>query len=408
MKRRGPQIAPSHRLRVLACVLGLTACDALLTEPPSDADVMDGPLPGLSNEERRVFALGDAAFERSFSPAEGLGPIFNNTSCAGCHPGDGRGSIDNILVRIGAPPDLDRGLGGPQIQDRAIAGAVAEVVPSGVPVSLRLPPPVFGVGLIEAIAPESILSLADPEDLDGDGISGRPNWVEPPGWVPSSEPGAGPGPRLGRFSRKAQVSSLLQQVVEAYHQDMGITTDFLPVENANPQTGVSTRAVDRVPDPEVAVTEVEAVLEYIRLLAPPSPGVVTQEVERGRELFGSIGCAGCHVPSLPTGPHRLLPLANTTVPLYSDLLLHDMGEDLADSRPDGSASGREWRTAPLWGLRVMRDFLGGDAFLLHDGRARSVGEAIVLHGGEARSAREAYSGLPSVDQAALVRFVESL
>ena len=388
-------------------LVALQGCDTLLTEPPPDADVMDGPLPGLSTEELGVFLLGDAAFERSFSPTEGLGPIFNNTSCGGCHSGDGRGRPDNILIRIGVAPEFSRNVGGPQIQDRAIPGAIAEFAPTDVPSSPRLPPPVFGVGLIEAIRDATILELADPDDDDGDGISGRPNWVRPPDWVPGAEAGGGLGPRVGRFSRKAQVSSLLQQVVEAYHQDMGITTDFLPVENFNSQGGPSTRATDRVPDPELPTAELEAVLEYIRMLAPPSPGEMTDERLQGQELFGSIGCAGCHVPVLSTGPHRIQTLDHSTAQLYSDLLLHDMGEGLADARPDGSANGREWRTAPLWGLRVMRSFLAGDAFLLHDGRARSVEEAILLHGGEAEQAVDAFWGLASDEQAALLDFVES-
>lgn len=398
----------SLRLQILTLIpLALGGCDALLTEPPADSDILDGPLPGLSAEELGVFALGDAAFERSFSPSEGLGPIFNNSACGGCHSGDGRGRPDNILVRIGVAPDFARTLGGPQIQDRAIPGATPETVPPGLAVSRRLPPPVFGVGLIEAIRAETILDNADPDDDDGDGISGRPNWVTPPDWVPYTEPGAGPGLQLGRFSRKGQVSTLLQQVVEAYHQDMGLTTDFLPVENTNPQGGLSTSAVDRVADPEVPRTEVEAVLEYIRMLAPPAPGELTETRAEGQRLFGSIGCADCHIPSLPTGPHRIGALDNTSVQLYSDLLLHDMGEELEDGRPDGEASGREWRTAPLWGLRVMRDFLAGDAFLLHDARARTVEEAILLHGGEADAAREAYRALSAADQAALLDFVES-
>ena len=188
---------------------------------------------------------------------------------------------------------------------------------------------------------------------------------------------------------------------------MGITTDFLPVENANLQGGPSTPAADRVADPEIPTSEVEAVLEYIRMLAPPAPGAMTPERENGRELFGSIGCADCHVPALPTGPHRISVLDNTTALLYSDLLLHDMGDGLADGRPDGEAGSREWRTAPLWGLRVMRDFLGGDSFLLHDGRARSVEDAILLHEGEAQEAQEAYRSLGPDGRAALLDFVES-
>ena len=258
-----------------ALVATLAACDTLLTEPPVDADVMDAPVPGLSPSELAVFARGDAQFERPFSAVEGLGPIFNDRACAGCHSGDGRGRPENILVRIGVAPDFARALGGPQIQDRAVAGAHIETVPEGVPMSRRLPPPVFGVGLIEAIPEATILENADPNDEDGDGISGRPNWVEAAEWVPYAEPGGGTGPRLGRFSRKAQVSSLLQQTVEAYHQDMGITTDFLPLENENLQGGPRTSGLDAAPDPEVRAAEVAAVIEYIRMLAPPAPAQVT-------------------------------------------------------------------------------------------------------------------------------------
>jgi CxxC motif-containing protein (DUF1111 family) len=273
--------------------------------------------------------------------------------------------------------------------------------------SRRLPPPVFGVGLIEAIPVATILANADPDDEDGDGISGRPNWVEPAGWVPNDEPGGGTGPRLGRFSRKAQVSSLLQQTVEAYHQDIGITTDFLPVENENPQGGPRASGVDAAPDPEVPASEVAAVIDYIRMLAPPAPAPVIGALERGQTLFGQVGCASCHTPVLVTGPHRITALSHQSATLYSDLLLHDMGEELADGRPDGEATGREWRTAPLWGLRVMRDFLGGDAFLMHDGRARSVEEAILLHGGEAATSREAFEALAVEERSALVQYVET-
>src|SRR5687768_11007969 len=156
-----------------------------------------------------AFARGDAEFERRFAPNTGLGPIFNNASCAACHSGDGRGFLDNALQRIGSESDdFLRGVGGPQIQDKAITGAEPEQVPAGVAVSVRLPPPVFGVGLIEAIPEAAIVALADPDDSDGDGISGRPNWVSAEEYVPVAEPGGGSGQRLGRFGRKAQTSSL--------------------------------------------------------------------------------------------------------------------------------------------------------------------------------------------------------
>jgi CxxC motif-containing protein (DUF1111 family) len=391
----------------LGIVLLLVACGDLLTSPPEDADVMDGPLPGLTSEEVAAFLRGDEEFERPFAASEGLGPIFNNTACAACHAGDGRGRPENALMRFGEPPDLARELGGPQLQTQAIPGAVAEVVPGGIAISVRLPPPVFGVGLIEAIPERTILAMADPFDEDGDGISGRPNFVFPPGWVPATEIGGGEGPQLGRFSRKAQVSTLLQQAVEAYHQDMGITSDFLPQENWNPQMGASTQAADRVPDPEVPESTVRAVLDYIRMLAPPAPGEDTARRLRGRQVFDEVRCSSCHVPELRTGPSPIGALDDKPVALYSDLLLHDMGDELADGRTDGSANAREWRTAPLWGLRVAPKFLNGDLFLLHDGRARNVEYAIELHGGEAATSRKAYRAHRDDDRTALLDFVES-
>lgn len=384
------------------------ACAQLSTEAAADGDVFDAPIDGLTTAEAAAFARGDAEFARRFAPATGLGPIFNNVSCASCHSGDGRGVLENSLHRIGTTgDDFLHSLGGPQIQDRAIAGAEPEQLPAGVAVSTRLPPPVFGVGLIEAIPEAEILALADPDDRDGDGISGRPNWVNPASYASEREPGGGTGPRLGRFGRKAQISNLLQQVVEAYHQDIGITSDFLPVENRNPRSGVPIEAVDRVPDPEIPASTVLAVTHYIRSLAPPAPAPDDPLIAEGRTHFSAIGCARCHTPTFTTGASPVRALSNRTVHLYSDLLLHDMGDELADNRPDGSASGREWRTAPLWGLRLMRRFLDGRALLLHDGRARSVDEAILMHGGEAQAARDAYAALTAAQRRALLAFVES-
>lgn len=392
-----------------ACVLGLAlaACDGLLTAPPEDSDVFDAPLDGLSPEELAVFARGDAEFGRRFAVIDGLGPIFNDASCSGCHSGDGRGRPENILLRIsrGLDPAID--VGGPQIQDRAIPGVNAETLPADVDVSPRLPPPVFGVGLIEAIPVSSILAHADPNDADGDGISGRPHFVVLPPFVPATEPGAASQPVLGRFSRKAQVGSLLQQVVEAYHQDMGITSDFIPEENVNPLSPGVTLAGDRVTDPEVDASTVQAVLDYIRMLAPPAPAPETPELIEGARLFEEIGCASCHVPSFVTGPHRISALSGRDVVLYSDLLLHDMGPELADNRPDNNASGREWRTTPLWGLRIAPDFLDGQLFLLHDGRARTIREAVELHGGEADRSRDAFMDLSEDQQNTLLEFVRT-
>ena len=389
-------------------MLGLHAlgCEKLLTTKPDPSERFDAPLPGLSNGELGDFQDGHVQFRKAFSIADGLGPIFNNVSCASCHSGDGRGLPQNTLTRISRDAtDLAVDLGGPQIQDKCIPGAEPERLPGGVLVSYRMPPPVFGVGLIEAITDSSILAHEDPGDADADGISGRANMVTPAPYVPATEPGGGPGPRVGRFGRKAAVSSLLQQTVEAYHQDIGMTSTYRPVENVNPVA--SHAAQDPARDPELSDAEIENVMQYVRMLAPPAPGASTAARERGQTLFTSAQCAKCHIPTLHTGPHQIEALADRDVTLYSDLLLHDLGDALADNRPDGSADGKEWRTAPLWGLRIAREFLSGQFFLLHDGRAHTVDQAVRLHGGEATGARDAYLAMPAEDQAALVDFVES-
>ena len=394
--------SPVGALAGTAFVVALVAgCTLVSTTPPEDGDVFDAPLPGLTADELAAFARGDAEFERRFAPSTGLGPIFNNVSCASCHSGDGRGVPSNILVRIGTPEDqFHASYGGPQIQDKAILGIGPEQVPTGIPMSRRLPPPVFGVGLIEAIPVEAILANADPDDVDADGISGRPNWVAVHDY-------AGGGTHLGRFGRKAQTATLLEQTVEAYHQDIGITSDFRPTENPHGYSSVPIATVDPATDPEVPAATVQAVVHYLRTLAPSAPGPMNANREQGRQLFMSIGCASCHVPVLRTGVTSIAALSEVDVALYSDLLLHDMGDELADHRADGSANGREWRTTPLWGLRLMEAFLDGQAFLMHDGRARSVEEAILLHGGEAAAVRTAYSALNASDKAALLDFVRS-
>lgn len=392
----------------LVAAVAVAACDQLTTVQPPDGDVFDAPVEGLTTSELAAFVRGDAEFARPFSPNGGLGPIFNDVSCAACHSGDGRGHLRNALHRIGDPSnDFERAIGGPQIQTKAIPGATAEEIPLGKPVSVRLPPPVFGAGLIEAIPEAAILANVDSLDANGDGISGRPNWVVAASFVPASEPGAGAAPRLGRFGRKAQNAVLLQQVVEAYLQDMGITSPFLPLENRNPLMGTPVEAVDRAPDPEVLESTVHAVTFYVRSLAPPAPGAETERRQLGQSLFTQAQCARCHVPSFQTGTSPVAALSNKTVQLYSDLLLHDMGDALADHRPDGQASGREWRTTPLWGLRLMRSFLNGDALLLHDGRARTIEEAILLHGGEALASRNAFANLTAAQKEAVLDFVGS-
>lgn len=394
-------------LVLLAAASSLLGCSELLTEAPAARDTFDSPLPGLSRDLLRTFLEGDENFGLVFTKETGLGPIFVRASCSHCHIADGRGTPAEIVTRFSLGTDLALSLGGEQLQTHAIPGVPRELLPDGMDVSRRLPPPVFGVGLIEAIPEATILANADPDDLDGNGISGRAAWRIPADYVPGEEVGGGDGPQLGRFGWKANFTSLVETVGHAYHQDMGMTSDFVPVEDSHPQAG-GVAMGDFIADPELTSAHVLRTITYVRLLAPPGRGEQNGVVEEGEALFASMGCTGCHVPSMTTGPHAIDALSGVDVRLYSDLLLHDMGPGLADGRIDGPAGGSEWRTRPLWGLRLVREFLDGDAFYLHDGRARSLEEAILAHGGEAQQPRDAFASLPDDSREAVLAFLGSL
>ncbi|HWP82122.1 MAG TPA: di-heme oxidoredictase family protein [Bacteroidota bacterium] len=389
----------------------IAGCDALFTEPVPEGEAFDQPLPGLTRAQNLAFLRGDEAFEKSFSVAEGLGPIFNQPSCESCHSGDGKGHPRTNLIRFGLntgtsfEPLVD--FGGPQLQEKSIPGVPPETLPAHAnAISRRSGPMVFGLGLIEGIPDSAILALADPNDVNGDGISGRPNIVSAPSWVTESPGPYVGGKYLGRFGRKAGVAFLLQQVATAYHQDMGITSEFIPYDNPHPEHGV---LGDEAPDPEVSPATVRDVVFYLQTLAPPKRGAMTPEVQRGEQVFLQIGCATCHVPSLKSGKHpTIAALSEVDVPLYSDLLLHDMGPELADNFVEGEATGTEWRTTPLWGLRLLADHLGGIPYYLHDGRTSDLREAIRLHGGEAAPARNRFLALPEGDARALIAFLMSL
>lgn len=354
-------------------------------------------LDDLPSDLRQAFNRGDEAFEKVFTVEEGLGPIFNDASCEGCHPGNGKGRVENNFTLFGRL-DGDRfdplfHLGGPQHQDKAIGGAPLETIPAEANLLVqRNPPPVFGMGFIEAIPAATILARADPDDADGDGISGRPNLVL------GDFEGASGQLLLGRFGRKASNATLLKQAAGAYLKDMGITSPFFPREIVQPE-GFN---ADRVPDPEIDAATVFDAAMYVRLLKPPPRGTITARVRAGEVVFHRIGCAACHVPVMRTGPHRIAALANREVQLYADLLLHDMGPELADGIPEGMATGSEWRTTPLWGVA-----LAGPPFL-HDGRANTLEEAIRFHGGEAQRSRERFQALSAADRRALLAFLDSL
>lgn len=395
---------------VFIAFISISGCDDTFILPHSiiaqDDNVetplgdFETPFEMLSSDLSATFARGEEAFMKVFTVEEGLGPIFNQAGCVSCHPGNGRGMPDLSLIRFSMGHNLMIDMGGPQFQDKAVSGVPFETLPYGVDKSTRLPPPVFGVGLIENIPVETILSYADETDADGDGISGRPHWVTPPDFVPATEIGSGPGEQLGRFGRKASVSSLVQQTATAFQQDMGITNDFIQEEPSD--------ARDTVLDPEVDSSTVLDIVIFMRLLSPPPRGEITEVVKRGDTIFNRIGCATCHVPTMQTGPSPIDALNKVDVHTYSDFLLHDMGEELADNRPDGSATGREWRTAPLWGTRLVAEFLGGTPFFLHDGRATTLEGAIRAHGGEAQKAKEAFFNQPEVKRQAVIAFLESL
>jgi CxxC motif-containing protein (DUF1111 family) len=404
---------PHKILLSLFCSMALSGCSDLLTEAPADNEVFDGMLDGLTPAQRRAHLAGDEAFSDLFTPMTGLGPIFNQPSCESCHPGDGRAHPSTNLRRFGKATaggfDYMFERGGPQLQDRAIPGYPAEQLPAeATGISERGGPLVVGLGFIEAIPDQAILDHEDLTDANGDGITGRANFVFPPSYleIPVSKINRG-GKYLGRFGRKATSINLLQQTAGAYINDIGVTNDFEPVELFNPVLG--NRVGDNVPDPEVPAETVNNVVFYLQTLrAPERRHENDANVQRGEQLFAQIGCTGCHFPEMQTGPSNIAPLAFQKTRLYSDLLLHDMGPELADNFPEGDATGTEWRTTPLWGLGIVENALGGTPFYLHDGRTSDLSEAIRLHGGEAENSRNRFLNLNADDQAALLAFLKSL
>lgn len=417
----------------------LPAAGGTTTEADRTSSAFENPAPGLSDEEIEKHFAGDVAFEATYvsAPAEvnpGLGPVFNHNACAGCHLRNGRGLPitgqgplgSPLLVRVSLPdgePALPGGAVpvpgmGDQIGDHAIYGhdpeasvvitwtEVAGEFGDGTPYSLRrptltitlpdgtalsdrvltsirTPPPVFGLGLIEAIPEADILAAADPDDADGDGISGRPNWV----WSRDLDSEA-----LGRFGLKANVATLVDQAAGAFAADMGVSSPLVPDDSGA----------------DITAETVARAAFYTRTLAVVARAPSTAASERGFERFYEFGCAGCHTPVQKTGPDAAIAdLRHQTFAPFTDVLVHDMGEDLADHRPDFEASGREWRTAALWGIGMTERVLG-DAAYLHDGRARSLSEAILWHGGEAEGAREAFRTAAQADRDDLLAFLRTL
>ncbi|HNE28288.1 MAG: thiol oxidoreductase [Saprospiraceae bacterium] len=382
----------------------LVACEKTFPPLPDDAELLDGPVEGLSEAENRRFLAGDVAFnDEVFTATTGLGPLFVSTSCGSCHAGDGKGHPMNALTRFGQWDDTGNQylhLGGPQLQHRALPGYSPEQLPSGAPFAKLLPPANTGLGFLELVPDADILAMSDPDDLDGDGISGRPNWIALPAYL-TARPDAvsQTGRYIGRFGKKAVVYDLLQQSARAYNQDMGIASTYEPFDTYT----------SHEIDPEVSNQTVQDVVFYLRTLKAPIPrDTDAPDVATGKTLFGQVGCAKCHRPTLRTGPSSIEPLAERDFHPYTDLLLHDMGPELDDGYTEGSATTSEWRTPPLWGLGLSKNSQGGQYYLLHDGRAPNIEAAILLHGGEGSQSRAAYQALDAAQKTRLLSFLESL
>lgn len=389
----------NHLLRQSA-VAGALLCAACGADSAPTAAAGE-PLPGLRPAELQSFHAGLAQFDRVFRPEEGLGPLFNENQCSACHtdPAAGGSGGETVLKATRfVPPDscdLLVSSGGENIREQATPAARAvgiteETVPPEATARGRFTAPfLFGLGLVDAIPDETILHRADPEDADGDGISGRPGRTR--------------DGRLGRFGRKADTATLQDFIVGALSLEMGLTSPALPMESGF-DGGAPPPHTDPTPEPEVDAALVAQLVDFVRFLAPPAPkprsAAQRDSVEQGRRLFTSLGCSACHVPTMTTGPSDVGPLDRKRVALYSDLLLHDMGPGLADICGAGAAPA-EVRTELLMGLRHRDTYM-------HDGRNFELAEAVLRHGGEAQAARDAFADLDGSARLILLVFLNSL
>lgn len=388
----------------------LLSCTTLLPPEPAEDETLDGLIEGLTATQTSMHLRGDEEFNFVFTPETGLGPYFVSTSCVSCHVGDGKGHPFTGLFRFGQSDTSGNTFlhkGGPQLQHRAIAGFTAEKIPHGASSSFFIPPAVSGLGFIDAVADEIILSMADPDDLDNDGISGVAHWNTVPAYV-SIKPTSisNNGKYICRFGKKGSTYDLFQQTVTAYNQDIGITSSFL---TSNPINILDAVHPVSSGGPEVSDEVVNAVTFYLQTLkAPIQRNADADIVKLGKSIFVSIGCEKCHKETMQTGDSPIPALSKQTFHPYTDLLLHDMGSELDDGYTEGEAKTNEWRTPPLWGIGLSKQSQGGTYFLLHDGRAHSIEDAITLHGGEGAQSRTNYQTLSQSDKDALIQFLESL
>ena len=409
----------------------------------------ENPAANLSANNLDTHLAGDAQFEQAFvtAPAtvnSGLGAQFNHTSCVGCHPKDGRASFPSningftgFFLRASIPGQNPHGGPNPipgfgdQLAQNAVFGKTPEVqfavtyqnipvhfsdgtvvilkkpiysladsyipMPSNAMFSPRLAPPVFGLGLLEAIPETDILTKQDIGDFDNDGISGKANYV----WDPETQT-----TKLGRFGWKASAPSVLVQTAGAYNNDMGVTSPLFPIESSYGQLNGELTLND---DPEISQKILDEATFYCRTLAVPAARDLDDvDVVAGYQVFKDLKCTSCHTPRHVTGTFPgIQEISNQTIYPYTDMLLHDMGDELADGRSDFLANGREWKTRPLWGIGLT-ELVNGHTDFLHDGRAKNIEEAILWHGGEAEKSKNNYTKLSLEKREQLLKFIESI
>lgn len=420
------------------------------------------PARNLSILRRDNFFIGNAFFKQPWvaAPAstksrDGLGPLFNTNTCQSCHVKDGRGhppledgeALLSTLIRLSIPATSDKHQSllkthgvvpepnyGDQLQPKATSGVKAEATPrlsyesidgqfkDGTPyqlikptvhiekpaygdlhpnllTSVRVAPAMIGLGLLDAIAEADLLANADPDDKNGDGISGRMNYV----WDAAQQKTVS-----GRFGWKSNQPNIAQQVKSAFSGDMGLTSSLLPNESCSPVQKDCQNAIHGG-KPEVPDKIMDKVVFYSSTLGVPARRDASKpSVMQGEKLFATAGCSRCHQPEFKTADYPAIKeLSNQKIMPYSDLLLHDMGEGLSDGRPDFLASGSEWRTPPLWGIGLVETVNGHTRFL-HDGRARNLNEAILWHSGEAEASKQAYIAMEKSHRDALLAFLNSL
>jgi CxxC motif-containing protein (DUF1111 family) len=389
-------------------------CESPPNTPPMiiSEDPTDIPIAGVSAELKQRFLDGDAAFDAVYLEADGLGPNYIRTSCGSCHEGAGKGpgSVQKMVIvqADGVTPASDQSAlaFGQTVRPYYAGGAQMGLLPPSnqpqLKLSLRVGLPVFGRGYLEAIDDREIVRVESEQARRSDEIHGRTNRV-----VYQSQPNAeqryhqytpGQSGLIGRFGHKARIATLDDFSADAAQGDMSITSPMRPSELANPDGKMD----DRKPGPDIDLQTINLLADYMRLLAIPHRVGVS---EGGRTLFDAALCSVCHVPSLQTRASYPIPeLAAKSAPVFTDLLLHDMGTELADGLTDGSATSRQWKTAPLIGLRFFQSYL-------HDGRAKTIEEAIVLHdgtGSEAKGAVQKFRALSQRERQELIQYVLSL